>query len=923
MNPSDDETPIPPPRRKRNSLLSQNGRPGGFKDVFGNLTPRRASCDSTINMERMLELNQKNSASVADIHSDPLKNRQLKRNVSKVGNKKSDKFFGENLSDLSVEPVDTEITVSQELTLVDSVISKLHGKDELDAFVENNVPKHDLQNNVDKIVSNELENSNTVLSTDKNICNVDSLPVIMHNAYPTNSTVPPQDENIDPNTSFDKKAEFLMAMLEGYNTKDDNSLFLNKTPIEEPLIVPKRKHGRHICDDDERLKRIFQDSEKKIEENTREPPVTDLAKLEKLKNETDEDKVDDADHVKVEHVNIENVKTEVLENVKSIDKKVTESIKSETIELKDSIKSDLEKLIIEPFEVEKHSASTEVSTPDIYRGMEPVEEPLIIPRRAPRKHICDDDEHMHNYIHSISSKHNEPFKEITNKHEDLKINDTASPKKPSRDFSKYKKSMDLSISDDLKVIQNTEITRPIRKKERSISTVTRGFIPPQPPLRPARSTENLNGEDEKLNQLLGAELNCSPVPPTLKESQQLGTIIKKCESNSSFLTPDLMNQIVNKVYGFQMTWDDHDSISHGGYDDGSSKVSPNSKLATRKISTTRKPPIEKSIQEESNSDSLTKPTFSIGRKRLNASDQPSTMSQEESTDVVKLHIDKNGKNQEESPLNAVPTNNGSHSKNMSAIKRTATVIEMKAADNDVNENVVPTENIGSIINSLEPTEISNVLNDIYSNNKAILSDFQQYLEESQYNDKLFKAIIDQEELENKTEAKDTTVHNNASIEKLDDVKIDLVDDTFSDEDTDRPMTPPILFQRKNKLAKALSNNENGGANESTVRRGSIVEHDQWFLKHKGIDEGKQPRRNSETVSLSYDTRKLFPFGNRENTYSESSDFFSNTSNKKQSKSTDQLNVENDVKNGKSIELGVEHSSLLKYFNKEQKVGSNI
>jgi len=86
------------------------------------------------------------------------------------------------------------------------------------------------------------------------------------------------------------------------------------------------------------------------------------------------------------------------------------------------------------------------------------------------------------------------------------------------------------------------------------------------------------------------------------------------------------------------------------------------------------------------------------------------------------------------------------------------------------------------------------------------------------------------------------------------------------------------------------------------RRGSIVDHDQWFLKHRELSN--QGRRGSDCPTT-YDTTKLFPFGNREKTYSQSSEFFYGDDDQKKSKSSDHVNQD------ASSEL--DHSTLLKYL----------
>lgn len=129
---SNDEPPVAPPRRKRSSVVDR--QPCGFKELFGNNVSRRSSCDSILDhplTEREQEMLQqkRKSKSISDFNMNdskattdslsistiripvtrtlslmdrsmaqqsmiPMPRPTLQRKVSRVGNKKSDKFFG-------------------------------------------------------------------------------------------------------------------------------------------------------------------------------------------------------------------------------------------------------------------------------------------------------------------------------------------------------------------------------------------------------------------------------------------------------------------------------------------------------------------------------------------------------------------------------------------------------------------------------------------------------------------------------------------------------------------------------------------------------------------------------------------------------------------------------------------------------------
>lgn len=199
-----DKPPVPPPRKKRvlkkarsyeDVLDIQFNKKAGFKDVFG----------EPVSLER-----QTTSTSHNHIY-DLDNNHDTSVNSLKIGNKKTDKFFGENLSDsLSNEPYVPE----------ESILSRASGndKDELDMFVETNVQKVEQR----------------ALAADKIR----------------------DEERLSDN--LDKKAAFLMTMLDSYDEKnkmlnDDDERYRGMVPVEEEIIVPKKRITRCICDETDHL----------------------------------------------------------------------------------------------------------------------------------------------------------------------------------------------------------------------------------------------------------------------------------------------------------------------------------------------------------------------------------------------------------------------------------------------------------------------------------------------------------------------------------------------------------------------------------------------------------------------------------------------------------------------------------------------
>lgn len=347
-----------------------------------------------------------------------------------------------------------------------------------------------------------------------------------------------------------------------------------------------------------------------------------------------------------------------------------------------------------------------------------------------------------------------------------------------------------------------------------------------------------------------------------------------------------MDQLVDKVYGYSRNWDDQmeDGMLHTKCNDGSEKVGPSSKLTTRKISVIRNqpPPI---IKEDANE--IKKPTFSIG----------STDLQKETNTIIKQE------------LPSIQSDNIPAASLMSHIKRTDTVLELLpeiAAEKNVNPtdhsgqskdippvktlptSDVPSADLDVVKVLLKSTEIhqgseTNALEDIYKKNQDVMDDFKDYLEDKKINEEMMKAA------------------NNTAVKVIIDEEIDK---------------SHMLFPDHVSIHSFDSSNNSDSESESTSfknrrlgvveepRRGSIVDHDQWFLRHR--DLSNQGRRGSDcpTTFDTYDTTKLFPFGKREKTYSESNEFFFSDDQKK-SKSSDHVNLDG------SNEL--DHSTLLKYF----------
>lgn len=465
------DIPIAPPRKKRNTLQrNQNGHPGGFKEVFG--TPsRRSSCDSLEKFNRTSSSPKRRNSSddFTDFSKDStIGGRGIEKKLSKVGNKKSDKFLGENLSDcLSNSPflASTPILAKKADDLSTTV-----RKDALDTFVDSNVTQPDLSLNISRIVADQIEQPKmTELNQSQ------PTPIAMHIQYSkepdqrpsllnaAKTTVNDYKQTVD---NLDRRAEFLMTMVD-HEFKDSN---VSPQP-EEVLTVPKRRRSKNISN----------------EETSTNGNVVLETKSEP--------------------------KPEAVE-------KVIEVIRNGQVDADKILKLDLSQKT-------KEFPKSNPDSPNIYAHLQPVDHELIVPVRKNYKHVCDDDEHVHKPArkHGHTHEHSDVVDGIIErvKAEENKVQENVSPKKPERDFSRYRKSEDLSIMEEpreeaLDSVIESQIIRPERKKGRSISRDSLPLPPPRPvklqidrkislqePLRPVKSRkislqEPMRGlfEDQKL-----------------------------------------------------------------------------------------------------------------------------------------------------------------------------------------------------------------------------------------------------------------------------------------------------------------------------------------------------------------------------------------------------------------------------------------
>lgn len=195
--------------------------------------------------------------------------------------------------------------------------------------------------------------------------------------------------------------------------------------------------------------------------------------------------------------------------------------------------------------------ATDDESTDEPDGKVPVQEEIIVPKRRVTRHICDETDSIRPHVHKTAP-------------------DPNAPKKPQRDFSKYKKSLeDISKEDkstDREIVVDKRIEVPVASAE-----------PPSQSLK--RVSES--------------------IPAQMSHSEK---VLRRSLSTQSYLTQDLIDTIAKQASDLSIS-DKYVPEDYINFSDGSGLVSPNSKLQ-KKRSLGSQP---------SNSGS---PVFSIGQQEV-------------------------------------------------------------------------------------------------------------------------------------------------------------------------------------------------------------------------------------------------------------------------------------------------------------------
>lgn len=930
---------MPPRKKRRSSSLSSKPIPNGFKDVFGSEDLRRMSKDTIINADahdreyKVIQVKSRPLSSsmeeFSDFSKNPTDDKSIdendssttlsRQNISKFGDKKSDRFFGENLSDC----------------LSDEKVDELLGKD----FVEEFIARENLQS--------------------------------IYKEAPTEVSQPIKTEDRSEKVeSMDRKAEFLMAMLTNDNESDDDR-YMDLKPVEEPpMIVIKRNKRCMCCDDEESLRKHLQRHEIESEEQDRNmvtpprKPSRDLDKYRKSlemsssvevipesKNEIEHQKGARDVEKKVIPEKLNAIKQSAGSLLKSVKKMISPQKKDDTENMRKVLQNE-NKVVLSANQSPESPVKAVLSEniPTMKDAIEHFEVVAQIENEIVPHQLSES---------SMNALESDTIPSTKETEKNVKIEKVNLPEKINKENLLTESGVAEVISDTPpqqsrpKRISREDLPSPPPRPKPADSIEKRTSkkksrpppIPINPPVLKSPSSSNSipktpSDNERSTTRKTQLSRNISMPSSSLFEDEKFDKFLKKCNSSNSFLTPEMMAEIMKKTQdGYGMIdldyWGD---ICHDLHD-GSGLVSPSSKLQFRKISTTQS---NSSVSIERTPDITDdRLSFSIGTKPITVS-QPqdklndvksSTSKETESATVVKSSTSKENltpPDKVEIKIESIEIPQKQQTKNK-LVKTEHTKVTPHATSKSKNIKI-DDKCLDEILESGEINieYISPALENIYKSNKFVLDEFEQYIEENltpsgEIKDNSIISIPDKKDIDANIASE---VAANSDIQ----IKVDLIDDSIDSNENQDPDSEqksqkiinkdhhnddePVITntsrlhqhqliptRRRESIDdvdwfknSSRRNSECPSVGHLNDRRGSIVEVDEWFAKPghsslaasteklnsnslSGSDAGFHggSRRGSESVV--YDTRKLFPFGSAplSRTKSESSDFFENRS----------------------------------------------
>lgn len=554
-----------------------------------------------------------------------------------------------------------------------------------------------------------------------------------------------------------------------------------------------------------------------------------------------------------------------------------------------------------------------------YKDKEPVEEPLFVAKKKEVKpHICDDDDHMHTHFHS-HEKH-----EKESEH-------AVAPPKPDRDFSKYQNEAadaGTGVEDQIISAVSTKVSAEDREMQAKIEAIQKNVDErltrvkksisredlPAPPATPKRKSGVMTGPETPTIRIETIDFPTSSADDN--EARKEVTQVKRppnlnltnydsddheIKHDVSPSTPKMVtnaaDQMFKKAYGLH---DFHPEDHDHHHDDGSNLAAPTSKLTTRKVSVSRK-----NSTEDTQTPCLKNNTESgSSLRKLSTESAPSVCSDSGSSRLMTPTTPRKKTSFCEDPLKAI------------------TESLQRRGESPMSPPKSPQPEKREYEKMLGDPSMNDIIEEIYSKNSIIMQEFQTYLEKSIESKPVINVDQEKKFLQEKGITGNEYSRTPEPLKKLHELDDDLDDaqvysDSFESTDTEQETVHEI-----EKLAAKMPK-------YNSRRRESIEDVDTWFRNHTASEQSESdingPLDSIPTPPSTYDRQKTFPFGRTiyARRGSTSDEFFAESpqpsvrSHIEVLRESESSISENDEPI-RSKEKSPDHSTLLKYFDKDAK-----
>lgn len=553
-----------------------------------------------------------------------------------------------------------------------------------------------------------------------------------------------------------------------------------------------------------------------------------------------------------------------------------------------------------------------------YKGQDPVEEAVIVPVKRKPRHICDEEDALYKCLHSLDPK---------------------APKKPQRDFTKYKKNLDNNKSQEK---NESSLDQPLKD-------VTKAKVRDCEPLdfsliKNAEVLVHAAGEGEKSPSTFSetetipadeiALLTPPPIPPKMKHIKKTSLasnisepterpesvstnmsnsekILRRCLSTQSYLTPDLVDKIAEQANSLSLSAlylpEDYTNQAN----DGSGSVSPNCKLTEKRKGLspqvsrvdqetykTGKSETEKLLTETDREKTVDEPKYvpQIEVDKIDKIDTADKMDKVDKPENLTLQVTLQATSQDDEKSS--PSVSRLNSEEGRKIKRHVSITPS-----------TPEEISGTIKTFLEKEDLTpkNVLKLLEDEFGDVILSKNLPVEDKELIEQLRKSALAQSESIETIKATITPDNDNSESEKN---KIDSPE-------TEKKVSKP---HHHSKIPK-LRNKELENVAFGEKRRHSIDELDSWFSPKSEVAKIKRRREASLPNCLDSSNSTYVPLNTdvvkNEETQTKPQTNVDPVSSDTHPPGQPAVIVKIESKTNKKPDTGNEHSSLLKFLEMEK------